>query len=444
MPAPLVRAWHATVAHAPSALALIDGADDRQWTRAELAEAALAWRAAQPARALAPGQPVLMAQPNGATWFHVFLGLLHAGAVPVPCDATEPPPNLRHIARALGARALWHEGRLQPVEDVAPRRMGNTCLVKLTSGSTGTPKPLRFTDAQMLADGRQICATMDIRPDDLNLAAIPLGHSYGLGNLVVPLLAQGTAVACAASPLPQALAQDCARWRATVFPAVPTLLQAMARSAIDPALLSSLRLIISAGAPLPPAVAAQFAQQTGIRVHSFYGTSETGGIAYDRGGDATLTGRAIGAPLAGVRLHFRRGNRFLVESAAVKGSGRHMPPDHAVLNEAGELVLLGRSGRTVKIAGRRLNLAEVESALTGVAGVRAAYAMPHPQRPDRLAALVETELGAAAVRDQLAARMAAWKIPDRLVPIAELPVTARGKVDRRRAAALLEACSRGP
>ena len=49
-----------------------------------------------------------------------------------------------------------------------------------------------ITDAQMLADGRQICATMGIRPGDLNLGLIPFGHSYGLGNLVVPLLTQSS------------------------------------------------------------------------------------------------------------------------------------------------------------------------------------------------------------------------------------------------------------
>lgn len=429
------------VARAPSSLALIDGADDRRWSRAELAATAEAWRAALPAPEKLARRPVLMAEPNGAGWFRVFLGLLAADAVPVPCDAAEPPAQLEAMARAIGAAAVWHQGRLKPVDGTAPRRLRNAGLLKLTSGSTGTPKPLRFTHGQMLADGRQICTTMGIGPDDVNLAAIPLGHSYGLGNLVVPLLAQGTAVACAMSPLPQALAQDCARWRPTVFPAVPTLLQAMVRSAIEPAQLASLRLVISAGAPLSPAVAAQFADQTGHRVHSFYGTSETGGIAYDRSGEATLAGRSVGAPLEGVRVTFRRSNRFVVESAAVKSPGLHAPPDFAEINDSGELVLLGRSGRIVKIAGRRLNLSEVEATLAGLPGVRAAFAMPHPRQPDRIAAVVETELTPAALRAALTVRTAAWKIPDRLVATAEMPVSARGKIDRRRAAALLEEVS---
>jgi acyl-coenzyme A synthetase/AMP-(fatty) acid ligase len=278
---------------------------------------------------------------------------------------------------------------------------------------------------------------MGIQEKDLNLAVIPLGHSYGLGNLVLPLLAQGTPLLCCASPLPQALAADCARWRPTVFPAVPTLLRALVRAEVEPAALASLRLVISAGALLAPEIATAFAGRFGRAIHSFYGSSETGGITYDRHGDAALTGRSVGTPMDGVRLHFRAGGRFTVESAAVMGPGRFSPPDRATLTPEGGLVLLGRVGRAVKIAGRRLDLGEVERALLAVHGVRGACAFAHPEYPDALAAVVATDLSPAALRTALAATMAAWKIPERLVAVGELPVTARGKPDRAALRALV-------
>jgi acyl-CoA synthetase (AMP-forming)/AMP-acid ligase II len=46
--------------------------------------------------------------------------------------------------------------------------------------------------------------------------------------------------------------------------------------------------LVSAGAPLPPDVARDFGRRFGCRLHGFYGSSETGGIAYDRTGQATL------------------------------------------------------------------------------------------------------------------------------------------------------------
>lgn len=435
-PASLLAAWQRTVAAAPDAAALIDGATGRTWSRGELAHAAAAWARRWGADTPLARRRVLMAEANGARWFEVFLGLLHLDAIVVPVDATEPLEAVQRTAGAVRAAALWHDGGLVAMSRTRPCPRATPCLVKLTSGSTGTPRAREFTHTQMLADGRQVCASMGIQVSDLNLAVIPLGHSYGLGNLVVPLLAQGTPLLCSASPLPQVLAADCARWRPTVFPAVPTLLRALVRAEVDPAALASLRLIISAGAQLPPEVAAAFATRYGRRVHSFYGSSETGGITFDRTGEAALTGRSVGTPLDGVQLDFRPGGRFSVISPAVMAPGRFSPPDRAQLAADGELVLLGRVGRAVKIAGRRLDLGEVERALVDITGVRAACVIAHPERHDALAALAATEESPAVIRAALARRLAAWKIPERIIPVPELPTTARGKLDRAAVRAL--------
>ncbi|HVW21928.1 MAG TPA: fatty acid--CoA ligase family protein [Opitutaceae bacterium] len=302
----------------------------------------------------------------------------------------------------------------------------------MTSGSTGEPRALAFTDAQMIADGRQICATMGIAPADTNLAVIPFGHSYGLGNLVVPLLIQGTPVVCGAGAFPRAIAADCRRWRPTVCPLVPVILSALARAPIDPPDLSSLRLVVSAGSALAPADAQAFHRRFGLRPHGFYGSSETGGICYDRTGEATLAGSSAGRPLRGVRLFGRPGGRFLVESPAVMGGGRRRPPDLGRLAGSGELILRGRVGRMVKIAGRRLALSEVELALKRIPGVREAAVLPSPRKAEALVAAVAADRDAAEIRRALAGTLAPWKIPQRILAVASLPATARGKADHRR------------
>lgn len=436
----LDQLWAATVRRDPTASALIDGASGRVWTRAELAAGAAAWCAALPgsvAAALARRRVAIVA-PNSAEWLHVFLGLLSASAIPCALDGAEPADAQRATAAGLGTAWLWRDGRLEPLAPERRReRRGDWCLIKLTSGSTGRPRALVFTHAQMIADGRQVCATMGIGPGDVNAAVIPFGHSYGLGNLIVPLLVQGTAIVCVSSPLPQVLAAEIARTRATVFPAVPALLRALVRSDLSAEALASVRLVISAGAPLPAETAVAFAEKFGRRVQSFYGSSETGGIAFDRTGEATLAGRSVGQPLEGVRITFQHDNRFTVESAAVVSKGIHRPADRAELNREGEIVLLGRTGRLVKIAGRRVDLAEIEAALRATPGVRDAYAMAHPTRGDALAAAVISELAPAELRARLSARVAAWKIPERLRVLPEFPLTARGKPDTRKLRALL-------
>ena len=438
MPENLSNLWLENVRQAADATAVIEGESGRIWSRAQLQESVDRWQNAIPNELKKVARcRVALAEPNGPGWLAAFIGLLRAGAIVVPLDPAEPAEARTATALAAGVNWLWESGRLRPIATHRPARRSDYCLIKLTSGSTGTPRALVFTHAQMIADGRQVCASMGISPADLNLGIIPFGHSYGLGNLIVPLLVQGTAVVTAASPLPNALAADCARWKPTVFPAVPMLLRALAQAEAEPAALASLRLVISAGAPLSPEIATAFAQHFGRRIHSFYGSSETGGISFDRTGEASLTGRSVGTPMEGVRLQFRRGGRFQVESAAVMGAGRHSPPDRAECNATGELVLLGRTGRTAKIGGRRIDLGEIEKLLLTTPGVREACAMLHPSRPDAIAAAITGDVNAATLRQSLRARTALWKIPERLLVLAEIPRTARGKIDRKRLGKLL-------
>lgn len=441
----LLSAWEETYRTDPAAVACVDVADGTRVTRGELEVRAEAWRA-RFGEGLA-GRTVVLALPNGAEWLAVFLGLLRADAVVAPMDPGEPLPAQLAAAQAVGAAGVWSGGELRAVAGRPRVARDGRRVLKLTSGSTGAPRALAFTDGQMLADGRQVCAGMDIRPADVNFAVIPFGHSYGLGNLVVPLLAQGTTIVGGAAVLPQAMADAMAAERPTVFPAVPALLRALVAADIEPGKLASLRTVISAGAPLAPEVAEAFRAKFGRAVHSFYGSSETGGITYDRTGEAARTGRSVGAPLPGVELRFSRSRRVVVASAAVvtlgnrrrdaRGLGAHCTADIAAPAPGGELVLLGRAGRGVKIAGRRLNLAEVERALKSVPGVHDAFVVVHHGRAEALAAAVATELSADAIRAALAPGLAAWKMPKRIVRLPAFPLTARGKVDAARLRALL-------
>ena len=421
----LLSRWQNLVATDSTAIAVIDSAN-QVWHRGELDDAAMAW-----ARTLPSGlrnRRVALALPNGGEWFVKFIGLLHAGAVPVPLDAAEPPAAQLKLAAAAGAGWTWQDDQLTPIAKTEAETH-RQCLIKLTSGSTGRPRALAFTDKQMLADGRQICRTMDIRPDDRNFALIPLGHSYGLGNLVVPLLDQGTAIICAGLPLPHLMAATIKRWRATVFPAVPAVLRALAESEIAAELIGDLRVVISAGSLLTPQIARSFHERFWHKVHNFYGSSETGGIAYDRTGDAALVGSIVGTAIEGVAITVLPDDQFSVTSPAVFGDGSHQPSDLGRLTDKGELVLLGRSGRVVKIAGRRLDLAGFESELRELPGISDAHAEPHPENPEEIVLFLSGSIAQTETRALLRESLATWKIPRQIMVVKEFPRNARGKVD---------------
>jgi acyl-coenzyme A synthetase/AMP-(fatty) acid ligase len=431
----LLAAWAETGRRYGARRAVVQAADGSAVTFRELVERAAAWRAAHVTAPVA-GRAVVFAAPNGVGWLEIWLGLLEAGAVVVPLDAGEPVVAQQRVAESLRAGFWWDGSRLVPLAGARRWRDPALCLIKLTSGTTGQPRPLVFSAAQLLADGKQVTSTMGIRARDLNYGLIPFGHSYGLGNLVLPLVAHGVPVVCGSAPLPHAVAVDFARWRPTVFPGVPALWRALVAAGAE---LPGLRLAISAGAPLPPEVAREFARRFGRRLHSFYGSSETGGIAYDRTGMATLAG-GVGTEMRGVKLTLGAGGKLCVASAAVfthgqprrRGEfGAWVMPDAVKRDARGGFFLLGRRGATVKIAGRRVNLAEVAARVRRLPGVRDLWVGISPGAEPVLGAAVASDRPVADLRGELMRDTAPWKIPKKLVVRTELPVTARGKVDAR-------------
>jgi long-chain acyl-CoA synthetase len=446
MSSDLLKAWGETCRRHGKRRAVFQSQDRKACTFHELDLRAEAWLAKHrpPTQEKLAGRAVVFSVPNGIDWFVIFLGLVKAGAVIVPVDSSEPQPAQLRLAAALRAGFLWDGAQLVPLPKSKACR-GPICLLKLTSGTKGTPRPLAFTAPQLIADARQVMATMGIGPADLNYALIPLGHSYGLGNLTIPLIAGGVPLVCGDAPLPHAIAEDFRQWRPTVFPGVPAVWRAIAEAAVEPGSMRSLRLAISAGAPLPPEVAQAILARIGVRLHNFYGSSETGGIAFDRSGAATLSG-GVGRAMRSVRVTQLSGQRIQVCSAAVftqsnrrtRGKfGCWTPTDRVLLGKGGELRLSGRRGSTVKIAGRRVNLSEVESVLRGLAGVRDAWVQVGSGAEGVLGAVLATDRPISELRAELRPNVAAWKIPKRFIGLPSLPLTIRGKVDTRGLSALL-------
>ncbi len=195
----------------------------------------------------------------------------------------------------------------------------------------------------------------------------------------------------------------------------------------------------SAGAPLPVEVARDFAARCGGRLHSFYGSSETGGIAFDATGVASLQG-GVGRALSGVTLTALPRHQLLVRSAAVVTRGHRQRrgrygawkvTDLVALDAKAQLTVLGRRGTTVKISGRRVNLAEVTARLRGLRGVRAAWVGISASAEPVLGAVVASERQTNELRAALFRNLAAWKIPKKLIALTELPLSARGKIDTR-------------
>ncbi len=391
------------------------------------------------------GQVVAFVLPNCVEWIARFLALQSVGAAALPLDASLPSTAHRATAARMGAHWLWSDRKIIRL-DARHKIRTSACCIKTTSGSTGDYKMVACHPCHLIADGRQIIRTMGIRPGDRNLALIPLGHSYGLGNLVMPLILQGTPLVLAPAFVPHQIAEWTRRFHATVFPSVPAIFRVLAET---PSIrrLSPLRLAISAGATLSPQIAVAFHRRFGIKIHNFYGSSETGGICYDRTGNAAMKGGGVGRALDGVKVRCGLDGRIEVRSRAVVDgqgagtSGRHILPDLGELDRQGGLRLVGRIGSVANIGGKKVHPSEIESALRAMKGVADAWVTvkQDARGRDYLASAVETKRSRQEIEKTLGACLPTWKLPRQYLVIPRLPRTIRGKLDVTEVRAMLEA-----
>jgi long-chain acyl-CoA synthetase len=327
--------------------------------------------------------------------------------------------------------------------------------LKLTSGSTGVAKATRTTEPQIIADALHIIEAMRIDAGDTQIAAIPMSHSYGLGNLLLPLLMQGTACVLRDSFVPQLVPADAQRFGAQIFPAVPFMfeyfLDHLAAGGWPPAL----RHLISAGAPLRAATVRAFHNRFGIKIHSFYGASETGGITFDADNEVDDSG-TVGTPLPGVTVTVRD-SRIHVRSDAVSSGyvdddgegfvdGGFLTGDYGDWDARGRLLLRGRASSFVNVAGRKVQPDEVEAVLRGMPGITdvRVVAAPDARRGQQIVACIVVDASASSIttlviRRYCAERLASYKVPRAIVFVDRIPLTARGKTDRAALDALVRA-----
>jgi long-chain acyl-CoA synthetase len=427
----------------------------------------------------APNPPCLVSTAGNRVGFiALFLACLARGAPLVLLDGDVKDAELDAVADRLGADAI-----VAPIDAPVARSAGahrlpaglalvparargrrswraasssQPSILKMTSGSTHRPKAVLATEEQLVADGRHIVEAMAIRPDDVGLATIPLSHAYGMGTLLLPLLLQGTALGLRDSFSPGSLGEDLGACGVTFMPGVPYLYDYLQRHGTGNR-IAHLRLLISAGAPLDLETQRFFKQTIGVKIHSLYGTSETGAVAFDDSdeiGASVCMGRPLPettVALLPVQTALPDDGRILVKGTAVASRyalqddgdeatsmfahGGFLTGDLGRIDAEGRLFLTGRVSRFVNVAGRKVQPEDIERVIAEVSGVLQAsvIGVPHPTRGQILVACVRRRgqwLTAEDIRAACAARLSAHKVPRRIIFADELPVDARGKVDR--------------
>jgi long-chain acyl-CoA synthetase len=424
---PLLAAWEKTLARKKNAPAIFDTRGQALRTFAEIES-----RALELAETIAgPVYPIDVG--NQPDWPSHFLAALGRRVVALPLESSITPQQ-RENALRLCAGGDWDEQQ--------------TVLLKLTSGTTAAPRAIRFRSEQLLADCIQICDTMGIGGDDVNFAVIPLSHSYGFSNVVTPLLVRGVPTVLSRDRMPRAMLDDLGSSGATVFHGMPVFYQAFCEMEAPPR-LPKLRLCISAGAPLSLEVARKFREKFGHSIHSFYGSSECGGICYDREARLEEAG-CVGEPMEGVKIELLEpdaaASRIRIQSTAAgdgyfpepdedKLGGGYFSPDDLLSRTEGGFRIVGRVSDVINVAGKKVSPAEVEAELLRCSGVRGAVVFGRESvlRNEEVVACVAAgaDVREADILEFCRQRLSAWQVPKRIFFVEEIPVNERGKVNRR-------------
>jgi acyl-coenzyme A synthetase/AMP-(fatty) acid ligase len=316
---------------------------------------------------------------------------------------------------------LAHDG--QSARAIPEIAADQECAILYTSGSGGEAAPHPKSWGALAIGAKLTGERLDIRTGTALLATVPPQHMFGLEASVMlplqygctidnrrPLFPADIARALDTLPIPRAL--------------ITTPLQLRACATAQQPLPDS-AFILSATAPLSAGLAQQIEALCNTQVKEIYGSTETGAIA-----TRTTALESSWHPLPGIELEELAGETWQIHAP-------HLPAPQPLadrLQREGErIILLGRRGDLIKVAGKRVSLGDLNHLLLAIDGVEdGLFFLPQENidgRITRLAALVVTrQLDEPALMQALRLRIDAAFLPRPLLFVEQLPRNETGKL----------------
>ncbi len=470
------------------------------WTYADLWAWVSAWAADLKPR-LGAGDRVLCLAPNHPQVLAAYVAVAGLGAIFVPVNPELSPDEIADIVSRAGPgvaltsedlapklfKALERADR-QPHLLRLPRETESFgasmqfreldpdqgALICFTSGTTDRPKGVFASHRNEIASARQYAAVWAIQPDDRVLVALPLSFLYGLTTGALTALLAGAHVLLEERFQPRRVLERISHDRATVFLGVPTMYAMMLEVGLeDPDAfdLSSIRLMLTAGAPIAEATLEAFYERFGVHVLDFYALSEVRPVfAYDVRRFEKGRPGSCGHELPGVEVRIVGANSQPVTQPATAGEllvrsetlmkGYYRDPEHtaeairdgwfhtgdlAAFDAEGFYSIVGRKKDLIIRGGFNVAPAEVERAILKHPAVleAAVVGVDDAVYGEDIGAAVTLKPGErldeAGLVEFLRSVLADYKLPRRIRFSNGLPRGATGKVDKRAVRALWSA-----
>ncbi len=217
-------------------------------------------------------------------------------------EMADIPDDLRHVPFA---RLIDNNGAIQPATVNAKT---DVAVLQYTGGTTGVPKGAMLTHANLTANTQQMCRVFpSARPgEERMMAVLPFFHVFAMTVAMNFAVATGAEMILVPRfDLDQVL-KLIAKKKPTLFPGVPTIYTALnAAAAKGGHDLSSIRLCISGGAPLPVEIKARFEELTGCSLVEGYGLSEASPVVTCNPPGGKIKAGSIGLPVANTVIEVR-------------------------------------------------------------------------------------------------------------------------------------------
>jgi malonyl-CoA/methylmalonyl-CoA synthetase len=407
----------------------------------------------------------------------LYLACLRAGVVFLPVNPgytvaetlhflTDAEPALALVAaervslisdkcnEAIGMHAFLEMASQERAEFADPAASpDDLSAILYTSGTTGRSKGVMLSRENLASNAEALVGLWRFTAEDVLLHVLPVFHTHGLFVATNCALYAGASMIFQRSFSPDAVLA--ALPGTTVMMGVPTFYsRLLADDRLTPAACAHVRLFISGSAPLSPATHAEWRGRTGQAILERYGMTETNMITSNPY-DGDRRAGTVGLPLPGVEVRITGPEGVLPQGEAgaievrgpnVFGGYWRMPEqtakefrdgwfvtgDLGAFDAEGYLSILGRAKDLVITGGLNVYPAEVEAAIDDLPGVAASavIGVPHPDFGEAVVACVVGVVEPEAIRAGLRDRLAGFKIPKRVVVMAELPRNAMGKVQK--------------
>ena len=416
-------------------------------------------------RGVEPGERVALVLRDSPRFIAAFLGAAKIGAIPVPLSTLARPDELDFMLRDCGAVLTVTDAdtelftsRPGPISP-APTSEDDMCFWQYSSGTTGAPKAVIHLQRRALfpGDGHGHHVAHVVAEDRVYSTA-KLFFSYGLNNsMVIPLAAGASVILDPERFAPERAWRLIAAERPTVLYSVPTAYAALlaAAEAGTPADTSSLRVCISAGEALPAPLAERWQRRFGMAILDGIGSTEIGYIAISNTVDDVTPGssgrvvpgyeaRVVGADGADATegtLWVRGGSTAIgyhdrpQATAAAFRDGWVVTGDRYRV-EGGRYYNLGRDDDMLRVGAQWVSPLEVESVLLSHPSVAECAVVGRADADGLVKVCAYVVLRDATPMRELdelcAERLARHKRPRWTLPVAELPKTATGKIQRFR------------